>query len=46
MPRKKKSSTKGNPMMKRAMTAAKRIYKANPGKKWTTCVKQGWKEVK
>jgi len=40
------ATKKGNPKMKKAMAAAKRIYKANPRKKWTTCVKEGWKEVK
>ena len=33
-------------MGKKITTEAKRIRKANPGKKWTTCIKEAGKNFK
>jgi hypothetical protein len=30
--------------LKTKMAQAKKIHKAHPGKKWTTCVKEAWKK--
>ncbi|MCK9255830.1 MAG: hypothetical protein GX793_01525 [Bacteroidales bacterium] len=42
----KKSNAKLATMGKSIMTKAKQIRKANPNKKWTTCVKEAGKAFK
>jgi hypothetical protein len=41
---KKTTKRKLNPAMVKGMAKAKAIHKANPKKKWTTCVKEGFKK--
>ncbi len=43
---KKSSSKKIGAMGTKIMAEAKRIRKANPRKKWQTCVKEGAKKLK
>ena len=48
MGRKKAQSVKqkaAQARFKRAIAKAKQIQKANPRKKWKTCVKEAWKKV-
>lgn len=39
-------SKKGAEILKKITTEAKKIRKANPGKKWTDCIKAASKKVK
>ena len=42
---KKRKSSKIGATGKKIMIEAKKIRKKNPGKKWTTCVKEGAKKI-
>jgi hypothetical protein len=44
--KKKTGNKKVGAMGKKIMAEAKRIRKASPNKKWTTCVKEGAKKLK
>lgn len=48
--KRKKSKSKGSKkigaMGTKIMAEAKRIRKAHPGKKWTSCVREGAKKLK
>lgn len=43
--RKTGKSNAGTAKLKKIVAEAKRIYKANPRKKWTSCVKEASKKV-
>lgn len=45
-PAKRKATNKGAAKLKQITTAAKKLYKANPRKKWTSCVKEAAKKLR
>ncbi len=43
---KRKANNAGTAKLKQITAEAKKIYKANPRKKWTSCIKEAAKKVK